>query len=257
MYNQVNNYFYMRKIVSLFVLFLCAMNMGFAQKKVLFDLSHGQCQGRSYLGDVVPDYQKMVEEKNAEFVINQDQPLAGKTLKGVDVILMLSPLQHDLQKNITTEEAEALVKFIKKGGTLLVFLDEESHRVHLKEYNINAVTVPFGIEYGYDVKVPGNCGAVSFVNEIFSDRYEVPYSGARSIKGGIPASVCMEDGHQHSSYVELKNGGKLFACAETMVALLMGGDPVERKAKAKWSQTGWFGKDSHKFMDELIGWALK
>lgn len=247
----------MRKIVSLFVLLFCIQNMGYAQKKVLFDLSHGQCQGRSYLGDVIPDYQKMVQDSGAEFIINQDQPLAGKTLKDIDVVLMLSPLQHDLQKNITDEEAQALVKFIKKGGSLLVFLDEESHRVHLKEYNINAVTMPFGIEYGYDVKVPGNCGAVSFVNEIFDNRYEVPYSGARSIKGGIPGSVCMEDGHQHSSYIKLKNGGKLFACAETMVALLMGGDPVERKAKAKWSQTGWFGKDSHQFMKELIDWALE
>lgn len=245
-----------RFIISFILFVLCGIGVQ-AQKKVLFDLSHGQCLGKSYLGDIIPDYQRMVKDNQADMVINKDQPLTGKTLKDIDVILMLSPLQHDLQKNITPKEAKSLVKFIKNGGALLVFVDEEAHRVNLKEYNINEVTLPFGIEFGYDIKIPGNCGAVSFINEIFSDRFEVPCSGARSIKGGIPGSVCMEDGYQHSSYIELKNGGKLFACGETMVALLMGGDPVERKAKARWSQTGWFGKDSHKFMANLISWALK
>ena len=123
-----------------------------AQKRLLFDLSHGQCQGSSYLGDVVPDYRRMAADNGAEFIINE-QPLTAATLKGIDVVLMLSPLQHDLQKNITAEEAEALVKFIKRGGALLVFVDEESHRVHLDKYNINAVTKPFGVEFGGDNKI--------------------------------------------------------------------------------------------------------
>lgn len=246
-----------KTLFSLTALILFTALTASAQGKLLFDLSHGQCKGGSYLGDVIPDYRKMAAVNGAEFVINEDKPLTAETLKGVDVVLMLSPLQHDLQRNITADEAAALVKFIKRGGALLVFVDEESHRVHLEKYNINAVTKPFGIEFGYDNKIPGNCGAVSFENDIFSARHEVPCSGMRSVKGGIPASVCMEDGYQHSSYIELKNGGKLFACSETMVALLMGGDDVERKSRAKWSQTGWFGKDSHKFMAELIAWAFK
>ena len=231
---------------------------------LLFDKSHGQCLGSSYTADVVPDYEKMAADNGAELVVNEDQPLNEATLAGVDVVLMLSPLQHDLQKNITTEEAAALVNFIKRGGSLIVFVDEESHRVHLEPYNINAVTTAFGVEFGYDNKIAFNNGAVSFENDIFKGRYEVPCTGMRSVKGGIPASVCMDDGFLHASYVELENGGKLFACAETMVALLMGGDadierkgPTRRTAEGKMTQTGWFGKDSRQYMADLIAWSLK
>lgn len=231
---------------------------------IMFDKSHGQCLGRSYTADVVPDYQKMAADNGAELVINEDKPFSEATLEGVDVVLMLSPLQHGLQKNITSEEATALVNFINRGGSLIVFVDEEAHRVLLEPYNINAVTTPFGIEFGYDNKIAGNNGAVSFENEIFKSRYEVPCTGMRSVKGGIPASVCMDDGYLHATYVELENGGKLFACAETMVALLMGGDedierkgPTRRTPEGKMTQTGWFGKDSRQYMADLIAWSLK
>ena len=231
---------------------------------IMFDKSHGQCLGSSYTADVVPDYRKMAADNGAELVINEDQPFSEATLEGVDVVLMLSPLQHDLQKNITSEEATALVNFINRGGSLIVFVDEEAHRVLLEPYNINAVTTPFGIEFGYDNKIAGNNGAVSFENEIFKGRYEVPCTGMRSVKGGIPASVCMDDGYLHATYVELASGGKLFACAETMVALLMGGDedierkgPTRRTPEGKMTQTGWFGKDSRKYMADLIEWSLK
>lgn len=231
---------------------------------IMFDKSHGQCLGSSYTADVVPDYQKMAADNGAELVINEDQPFSEATLEGVDVVLMLSPLQHDLQKNITSEEATALVNFINRGGSLIVFVDEEAHRVLLEPYNINAVTTPFGVEFGYDHKIAFNNGAVSFENEIFKGRYEVPCTGMRSVKGGIPASVCMDDGYLHATYVELASGGKLFACAETMVALLMGGDegierkgPTRRSPEGKMTQTGWFGKDSRKYMADLIEWSLK
>lgn len=231
---------------------------------IMFDKSHGQCQGGSYTADVVPDYQKMAADNGAEFVVNEDQPLNEATLAGVDVVLMLSPLQHNLQKNITDEEAAALINFINRGGSLIVFVDEEVHRVILKDYNINAVTTPFGIEFGYDNKIAFNNGAVSFENDIFKGRYEVPCTGMRSVKGGIPASVCMDEGYLHATYVELESGGKLFACAETMVALLMGGDedierkgPTRRSPEGGMTQTGWFGKDSRQYMADLIAWSLK
>lgn len=231
---------------------------------IMFDKSHGQCLGSSYTADVVPDYQKMAADNGAELVINEDQPFSEATLEGVDVVLMLSPLQHDLQKNITSEEATALVNFINRGGSLIVFVDEEAHRVLLEPYNINAVTTPFGVEFGYDNKIAFNNGAVSFENDIFKGRYEVPCTGMRSVKGGIPASVCMDDGYLHATYVELESGGKLFACAETMVALLMGGDedierkgPTRRSPEGGMTQTGWFGKDSRQYMADLIAWSLK
>ena len=81
---------------------------------LMFDKSHGQCLGSSYTADVVPDYEKMAADNGAEFVINE-QPFSEATLAGVDVVLMLSPLQHDLQKNITDEEEKVttLIHIIK------------------------------------------------------------------------------------------------------------------------------------------------
>ena len=88
-----------------------------------------------------------------------------------------------------------------------MFIDEEEYRVNLEEYGANDITRKFGIEVLDDFEVPGNCGAVTFENEIFDRRREIPCSGVRGIKGGIPASVCMEQGRQISAFVRLDNDG--------------------------------------------------
>ena len=247
-----------KAIILITISLLMCLSNAHAQKKVMFDLSHGQCQGSAYTADILPDYQKMAQDRGADFVLNRDNPLTSPTLEDVDVLILMSCLHHEFQKNITSEEAAALVDFVNGGGALLVFVDEESHRVNLKDFNINSVLEPFGMQFGDDLYLPGNCGAASFPGEIFKGRYEVPYSGSRTIKGGIPASACMEEGHLHSAYVKLPGGGKLYACAEIMVSLLMGGEEGrERKGPITFNQTGWFGKDSRKFIGDLLDWALE
>lgn len=43
-----------------------------------------------------------------------------------------------------------------------------------------------------------------------------------------------------------------------MVSLLMGGEEGrERKGPITFNQTGWFGKDSRKFIGDLLDWALE
>jgi len=39
----------------------------------------------------------------------------------------------------------------------------------------------------------------------FLEEEGIPYSRSRKIKGGIPASICMEEGWLHGSYVKLEN----------------------------------------------------
>lgn len=75
------------------------------------------------------------------------------------------------------------------------------------------------------------------------------------MRGGIPASVCMEQGYQHAAYVKLANGGKIFVAADTMVGLLMGYEDGERNV-ANGMSSRWWGKDSRLYMQELIEWAL-
>lgn len=226
----------------------------------MFDLSHGQFLDKfteaGFYDYVIPEYLEILERHDIEYVPNEEEITADR-LESINVLLMLSPLTREYQKPITQTEKDAIVQFIRNGGSVLMFIDEEEYRVILSEYGANDITTQFGITVGEDVEnVPGNCGAISFENEIFSSRWEVPYSGARRLKGGIPASVCMEGGWLHATYAKTETGGKLFVAGETMVALLMGLPDGDRNVH-KMMETHWWGKDSRAYMEELILWSLK
>lgn len=249
--------------VGIAALFAVAEPQGTPQpptQKVAFDLSHGQFQDvfvdPSFYDYVLPEYRAICDELGAEYA-ELRTGLTEASLKGVDALVVISPVARSTQKPLTEEERAALVAFIRRGGRVALFVDEEAYRVNLSAYGVNDVTRPFGIELGEDIEgLPGNCGAVSFENEIFGGRREIPYSGSRKVKGGIPASVCMEGGWLHATYVKPEGGGKLFVAGETMVALLMGYPDGERNVHKKM-KTRWWGKDSRLYMKELIGWCLR
>ena len=139
--------------------------------KILFDLSHGQFQDvfvdPSYYNYVLPNYTKICKEIGAEY-LEINKTITTNSLENIKTLVMISPLARSTQKPIKPEEKSAIISFIKNGGSLLLFVDEEEFRVILKEYGANDITKPFGIEIGDDITdVPGNCGAVSFKNEIF------------------------------------------------------------------------------------------
>lgn len=231
-----------------------------AQPKVAFDLSHGQFQdvfvAPSYYDYVLPEYRKICAEVGAEYAEIRGGVTAD-ALAGAKTLVMISPLARSTQKPLTADEKAAIIDFIRRGGSVLMFVDEEEYRVILAEYGANDVTRPFGIEIGDDIEgLPGNCGAVSFENEIFGGRREIPYSGSRRITGGVPASVCMEGGWLHGTYAKTATGGKLFVAGETMVALLMGYPDGERNHFARM-ESKWWGKDSRLYMKELIAWSVK
>ena len=248
----------MKKLVCMcasLMIVLCAS----AQQKVMFDLSHGQFQDTfvdsSYYDYVIPEYERIAREGGYTLVMNKSE-ITGQTLEGIDALLILSPLAKSTQKNLTETEKRAIGDYIEQGGSVILFIDEEQYRVNLAEYGVNDITRRFGIEVLDDLDVPGNCGAVTFENEIFGGRREIPCSGVRGVRGGIPASVCMEQGHQIASFVHLDNGGKLYVAGETMAALLMGYPDGERNVH-KMMETRWWGKDSRIYMKELLEWALK
>ena len=224
----------------------------------MFDLAHGQFQDTfvdpDYYDYVIPEYEKIAKEVGFQLVMNKSG-ITGQTLNGIDALLIISPLAKSTQRNLTDTEKQAIIDYIRQGGSVIMFIDEEEYRVNLEEYGANDITRKFGIEVLDDFEVPGNCGAVTFENEIFDRRREIPCSGVRGIKGGIPASVCMEQGRQISAFVRLDNGGKLYVAGETMVALLMGYPDGERNVH-KMMKTRWWGKDSRIYMKELLEWAL-
>ena len=246
-----------KKFLLIYVCTMIAIAVS-AQTKVMFDLAHGQFQDTfvdpDYYDYVIPEYEKIAKEVGFQLVMNKSG-ITGQTLNGIDALLIISPLAKSTQRNLTDTEKQAIIDYIRQGGSVIMFIDEEEYRVNLEEYGANDITRKFGIEVLDDFEVPGNCGAVTFENEIFDRRREIPCSGVRGIKGGIPASVCMEQGRQISAFVRLDNGGKLYVAGETMVALLMGYPDGERNVH-KMMKTRWWGKDSRIYMKELLEWAL-
>lgn len=246
-----------KKFLLIYVCTMIAIAVS-AQKKVMFDLAHGQFQDTfvdpDYYDYVIPEYEKIAKEVGFQLVMNKSG-ITGQTLNGIDALLIISPLAKSTQRNLTDTEKQAIIDYIRQGGSVIMFIDEEEYLVNLEEYGANDITRKFGIEVLDDFEVPGNCGAVTFENEIFDRRREIPCSGVRGIKGGIPASVCMEQGRQISAFVRLDNGGKLYVAGETMVALLMGYPDGERNVH-KMMKTRWWGKDSRIYMKELLEWAL-
>ncbi|MBO7417951.1 MAG: hypothetical protein J6U14_03340 [Bacteroidaceae bacterium] len=249
----------MKKILTIAIVLMAVAVSIQAQKRIMFDLSHSQCtdvyEGHETYPLVVPAYTEMAQQLGAELVVNNDAEITPQLLKKIDVLVMLSPLSNKLQKDLTEVEKQALVNYVNKGGSLIFFVDD-NHRVDLDRYGANDVTRPFGIEFGKDVPLPGNVGAVSFKSEIFKERYEIPYSGACVMTGGTPVSVCMEDGWLHGTYVKTKKGGKLFVGGDTMVGLLLGYPDGVRKVTNRM-ETRWWGKDSRAYITDLLAWALK
>ena len=52
-----------KTIIFITISLLMCLSSAHAQKKVMFDLSHGQCQGSAYTADILPDYQKMAQKQ--------------------------------------------------------------------------------------------------------------------------------------------------------------------------------------------------
>ena len=229
------------------------------EKKVLFDLAHSQCtdtyEGYETYPWVISAYKRILHEVgDARLVVNEDEELTPSLLQKADVVVMLSPLNNKLQKDLTGLERKALVDYVQQGGSLIFFIDD-AHRVDWERYGAADVAGAFGIRFGADVPLPGNVGAVAFPGNVFSQRWEIPYSGACLMSGGTPVSVCMEDGHLHGTIVTLEGGGRIYIGGDTMVGLLLGYADGGRKSMNMMA-TRWWGKDSYQYMKELLTWAL-
>ena len=135
-----------------------------------------------------------------------------------------------------------------------MFMDEEN-RVNMESFGGNDIVKPFGMEYGLDLPMKPDVGATSLVTEAIKNKYELSYSGSRSLTGGTPISVRNGDEKVvHGAYVKLDNGGTIVAFGETMTGLFMGGVEMSLPNGMKII---WKEKDDQLFMQEFIEWLLK
>lgn len=249
----------MKKI--LFILTLAVFTLGgYAQQKtVLLDVSHEIDTAYTRVNpNMFEQYKDLVGNKiGANLIINKDKELSTANLTGADVVILLSPLDRERttpKNNLTATERKDLVSYVKNGGKLIFFMDEE-HRVDMQAFGANDVLKPFGMELGLDLPPKADAGATSIPSELVKSGYELSYSGSRSLTGGTPISLMNgEDGHVHGAFVKLDNGGTVVAFGETMTGLFMGGVEMTMSNGMK---IVWKGKDDQRFMQELIEVLLK
>lgn len=226
-------------------------------KMVLLDISlEEKSEYLKVSPDIFTHYRDVLENQlGAKLIINEDLEVDSKLLKKTDVLIVLSTLSGATDKKTRSEkEIRAIVNFVQRGGRLVFFTDED-RRMNMQTFGANEIVRPFGMEFGSDLPMVRNSGAISFVGEFINGRYELPYSGSRVLTGGIPLSVMnAEGGHIHGAYVKLDNGGKLAAFGDTMVGLFIGGVEFQMP---DGSVLVWKGKDNYQFMKELLGWMLK
>ena len=92
----------MKKLFTIALVLLALTSCNQGQKKIMFDLAHSQCtdvyKGHETYPLVVPAYTEMAQQLNAELVVNEEAEITPQLLKGIDVLVMLSPLRKNVPR---------------------------------------------------------------------------------------------------------------------------------------------------------------
>lgn len=218
-----------------------------ASVRVLHDQAHGQMP--------VPEQMNPIAERLDLEVVAGTQEITPAALSGVDLLYLRAP-----SKPFSAAEKEAIVSFVKKGGSLFLVLDEE-RRQSLDGTGVNDLIAPFGLRLTPDYKAPHNTGAIARAGEIHKADREIPYSGGRAVEGGTPFSFVLDaDGKPaaaHGAYAKLDSGARIVVLGDAMVTIFMGRPDGERLQGSGPLDTRYWGKDSAMFMEEVLRWLAK
>src|SRR5207247_3085751 len=98
-------------------------------------------------------------------------PINAEALKGVRIIYLRAPSME-----FAAAETEAIVAFVRGGGSLLLVLDEE-RRQSLEKTGVNNLIAPFRLRLTPDTEYLHNCGGIAKAGEINKADRELPFSG--------------------------------------------------------------------------------
>jgi hypothetical protein len=220
---------------------------GAKSARVVFDLAHGQ--------QPPPPPMDAVARKLSLEVQTNAGPITAETLKGARVLYLRAPSQL-----FTPAEIDAIVAFVKGGGSLLLVLDEEQ-RQSLEKTRVNDLITPFGLKLTPDTEYLHNAGAVAKAGEINKGDREVPFSGGRAVEGGTAFAFQLDKAGKPAqpfgSYTTLPNGGRVVVLGEGMASLFLGDPAGVRLSGTRTELTPYWGKDSAMFMEELLAWISK
>jgi hypothetical protein len=182
-------------------------------------------------------------------------PITSQVLDGARILYLRAP-----SKEFTTAEAEAIVAFVKGGGSLLLVLDEE-RRQSLDKTGVNNLISPFGMKLTPDTEYLHNNGAIAKAGEINKADREVPFSGGRAVEGGTPFAFQLDTEGKPSqpfgAYAQGGSGGRIVVLGEGMASLFLGDASGVRLSGTREQPTTYWGKDSTIFMEEVLTWLSR
>lgn len=215
---------------------------------VLYDQAHGEPDGAALAS---------LENRNSLFIQTLMNPISAATINKVDVLYLRAP-----RTRFAKTEIDAIVSFIRTGGSLLLVMDEE-RRTPLAATSVNEIIEPFGMAFTDDTPYLHNCGAIGRAGDIHSADREVPYSGGRAVTAGnafgFQLDASGQPGQAFAASKIVEGGGRIVVLADGMAAGLMGNTEGKRLSGVSRdpSRTTYWGKDSEQFMSEILTWLTR
>jgi hypothetical protein len=242
-----------RKVLVTAAIGLCLIRVdslsaqGAGSARLVYDQAHGEQPPPPQLGAVA---QKLGLE-----IQTSAGAVTPEALKGARLLFVRAPSME-----FTAAEAQAIVAFVKGGGSLLLVLDEE-RRQSLEKTAVNNIISPFGMKLTPDTEYLHNNGAVTKAGEITKAVREVPFSGGRAVEGGTAFAFQLDKegkpSHPFGAYTRLDNGGRIVVLGEGMASLFLGDPNGVRLSGSQTNLTPYWGKDSAIFMEEVLTWLSK
>jgi hypothetical protein len=217
--------------------------------RLLYDQAHGE--------QPPPGPMDAIAKKLGLEIQTSTQPINADSLKGVSILYLRAP-----SKEFTASETEAIVAFVKGGGSLLLVLDEE-RRQPLEKTGVNNLITPFGMKLTPDTEYLHNCGGIAKAGEINKADRELPFSGGRAVEGGTAFAFQLDkDGkpaQPFGAYKRVNNRARIVVLGEGMASLFLGVSNGVRLTGAPRdaTRTTYWGKDSTIFMEELLTWLSR
>lgn len=218
--------------------------------KVYFDLSHTSMRS---MPAPLADYAKKI---GVELAPGQ-APITAEALQGARLVYLRTPT-----KPFTAAEKDALIAFVRGGGSLLAILDEES-RTPLATIGLNDIIAPFGLTLTADTEYLHNQGAIAKAGLINKVDRELPFSGGRAVKGGTPFAWQLDRDSKprepFAAYQQHENGARIVVMSDAMASAYLGKPEGVRLSGVPRdaSKTVYWGKDSAIFMEEVLSWLLR
>src|SRR5215510_175901 len=217
--------------------------------RLLYDQAHGE--------QTPPGQMDAIAKKLGLEIQTSAQPINAESLKGVRILYLRAP-----SKEFAAAETEAIVAFVKGGGSLLLVLDEE-RRQSLEKTGVNNLITHFGMRLTPDTEYLHNCGGIAKAGEINRADRELPFSGGRAVEGGTAFAFQLgKDGkpaQPFGAYMRVNNRARIVVLGEGMATLFLGVPDGVRLTGVPNdpARTTYWVRDSAIFMEELMRWLSR